>query len=117
MAAKKESSISPGKLVLYDKLVLTIPEIERKGATLPYTSYNGHMFSFLSPEGVLALRLSESDRVQFLKKYKTTLMEAQGTVMKEYVRVPDSLLKKTNEVKRHLEASLKYVKTLKPKKK
>ena len=45
------------------------------------------MFSLLlSPEGRMALRLSEEEREKFLKKYKTTLFEAYGTVMKERSR-------------------------------
>lgn len=38
-------------LELYEKLVATNPGIERKGATVPYTSINGHMFSYLSKGG------------------------------------------------------------------
>jgi TfoX/Sxy family transcriptional regulator of competence genes len=50
-----------------------------------------------------------------LKKYKTTLFEAYGAVMKEYVAVPDTLLKNTKELQKYLELSYEYVKTLKPK--
>ena len=39
------------KLELYEKLVGTIPNVKRKGATVPYTSLNGHMFSYLSKQG------------------------------------------------------------------
>lgn len=35
----------------YERLVATIPGVERKGRTLPYTSLNGHMFSFLGEGG------------------------------------------------------------------
>jgi hypothetical protein len=38
----------------YDAIIATRPGIERKGASMPYTSIDGHMFSFLTPEGVLA---------------------------------------------------------------
>jgi hypothetical protein len=44
-----------------------------------------------------------------LKKYRTTLFEAYGAVMKEYVAVPDSLQKK------YLDLSYEYAKTLRPK--
>ena len=40
----------------------------------------------------MALRLSTDEREQFLKKYKTTLFEAYGAVMKEYVTVPQGRL-------------------------
>jgi len=116
MSTKKQSPIPAEKVALYEKLLATIPEIERKGADNPYTSLNGNMFSLLhSPEGRLALRLSEKDREEFIKKYKTSLFEAYGTVMKEYVAVPESLLKKTGELKKYFGLSYAYAKTLKPK--
>lgn len=40
----------------------------------------------------MALRLPDDEREAFLKKYKTSLCERHGTVMKEYVVVPDALL-------------------------
>jgi TfoX/Sxy family transcriptional regulator of competence genes len=116
MSAKKKSPIPAEKVALYEKLLATIPEIERKGADNPYTSVNGNMFSLLlSPEGRLALRLPEQDREQFIKRYKTALFEAYGTVMKEYVAVPDGLLKKTRELQKHLASSYAYARALKPK--
>ena len=50
-----------------------------------------------------------------MDKYKTTLVEQYGIVQKEYVMVPDSLLKKTNELKQYFDISYKYVSGLKPK--
>jgi hypothetical protein len=112
----KKPNIPADKLALYDKLIATHPEIERKGAANPYTSLNGHMFSLLlGPSGVMALRLPEGERKKFLKKYKTTLYEAYGAVMREYVTVPDSLLKNTKALEKYLAMSYAYVKTLKPK--
>lgn len=116
MSAKKKSPIPAEKVALYEKVVAAYPEVERKGADNPYTSLNGNMFSLLlSPEGRLALRLSEKEREQFLKKYKTTLFEAYGAVMKEYVAVPDALLHKTKELQKYFGLSYEYAKTLKPK--
>jgi TfoX/Sxy family transcriptional regulator of competence genes len=116
MSAKKEEKTIPSdKLVLYDKLIQTHPNIERKGVKLPYTSFNGHMFTFLSEAGVLAIRLPKEEREAFLKKFTTGLMEAHGAVMKEYVAVPENLLKNTKELKKYLNISYEYVKTLKPK--
>lgn len=95
-AQKKKSPIPAEKIALYEKLLATCPEIERKGADNPYSSLNGNMFSLLlSPEGRMALRLPRDAREQFLKKHKTTLFEAYEAVMKEYVAVPDALLHKT----------------------
>jgi hypothetical protein len=103
------------RLELYDKLVATRPGVERKGATVPYTSLNGHMFSYLSKEGKLELRLPPDVREAFLKKYNARLCEAYGVVQKEYVEVPDALLGKTQELKKFFESSHNYVAGLKPK--
>jgi hypothetical protein len=102
-------------LALYDKLVATNPNVERKGDTVPYTSLNGHMFSYLGKTGELALRLPPAELEAFIKKYKTRLCELYGVVQKEYVMVPDSLLKNTRELKPYFDASFAYVTALKPK--
>src|ERR1700693_6123888 len=115
MSSPKKNNIPSDKLALYEKLVKTNPNIERKGAANPYTSLNGHMFTYLNPSGSLALRLPEDERGKFLKKYKTTLFEAYGAVMKEYVTVPDSLLKNTRELQKYFALSYQYVASLKPK--
>lgn len=113
--AKASLKAYEDKLVLYEKLVATNPSIERKGATMPYTSMNGNMFTFLSKTGTVALRLPEVEREKFLKKYKTKLSEQYGTVMKEYVDVPDALLKKTREINKYFDMSVTYAESLKPK--
>src|SRR6202790_291965 len=113
MAAKNLQSA--GTIALYDKLIATHPEIERKGAANPYTSLNGNMFTMLSPSGVMALRLPEDEREKFLKKHKTKLFEAYGAVMKEYVAVPDELLRNTKVLHKYLGLSYEYAKILKPK--
>ena len=112
---KKAAGARANRLELYEKLVATNPSVERKGAAMPYTSLNGHMFSFLTETGMLALRLADDDRDAFLKKYKTKLCERHGTIMKEYVLVPDTLLTKTKEVKKFFDLSITYVSSLKPK--
>ena len=82
---------------------------------MPYTSLNGHMFSFLTKTGTLALRLPPEKRAAFLKKYRTKLCQQHGTVLEEYVEVPHALLKKTRELKKHFEVSHAYVASLAPK--
>ena len=113
--AKAAPEAYAANLELYEKLVATNPKVERKGATMPYTSVNGHMFSLLTKEGWLALRLPSAEREAFLKKYKTKLCEQYGTVMKEYVEVPNNLLKKTPELRKFFDLSYAYVSSLKPK--
>jgi len=102
-------------LALYEKLVATNPRVERKGATIPFTSLNGHMFSYLGKTGEMALRLPSGQREAFLKRYRTALCQQYGIVQKEYVVVPVALLKKTAELKQHFDASYAYVASLKPK--
>jgi hypothetical protein len=110
-----DNRVPATKLELYEKLVATNPAVERKGATVPYTSLNGHMFSYLSKDGKLALRLPADVRETFLKKYKAKLCEAYGKVQPEYVEVPDPLLASTKELKKYFDASYAYVASLKPK--
>ncbi len=113
--SKMPKQISKEKVDLYDKLLDTHPEIERKGANLLYTSLNGHMFTYLSKSGALGIRLPKVEREAFLEKYKTTLLESYGAIMKEYVTAPDFLFENTEELKMYLEISFEYIKTLKPK--
>lgn len=102
-------------LGLYKKLVATNPEVELKGKALFYTSHNGHMFSALYQDGTVGLRLPEKEREGFLKKFKAAQPVRHGTVLKEYVLVPLSLLKKTSEAKKYFDKSFEYVQTLKKK--
>jgi hypothetical protein len=78
----------PDRLVLYERLVLATPGVERKGATIPYTSRNGHMFSFLDATGSIALRLPPEARDEFLARYDSRLAEQHGHTMKEYAATP-----------------------------
>lgn len=100
---------------LYDKLIEQFPEIQRKGKTTPYTSINGYMFSFLSKEGQMGLRLSKTDRENFISNYQATPMMQHGRVMKEYVQVPEKLLVNTTELMKYLQSSYVHVSSLKPK--
>lgn len=111
---KPAPNVNADSLALYEKLVATLPGVERKGAANPYTSVNGHMFSMLTKDG-LALRLEEEDRAAFLEKHRTRLCEQYGVVLKEYVLVPDALLRRTRELAKDFERSFRYVSALRPK--
>ena len=115
MAKKTKQGPPPDKVALFNKLIATIPEIERKGDTNPYTSYNGNMFTHLTPEGTFSIRLPEKELEPFIKKYKTKLLEIYGIVKKDFVVVPESLFKKTGELRPYLRMSFDYAKTLKVK--
>lgn len=102
-------------LKLYRAILDELSDIELKGKTMPYTSVNGHMFSILSKEGVLGVRLSKEERESFLETHQTSLLEQYGKVMKEYVVVPDELLSNVDEMKNYFLLSYEYVSGLKPK--
>jgi hypothetical protein len=109
-----ERSIPPDRLEQYDRLIAGAPGVVRKGATMPYTSLNGHMFSYLR-EGTLVLRLPPAERVAFLERFDARLQEAYGIVQKEYVRVPEAVFADTTELAPYFRASLAYVAAMKPK--
>ncbi len=103
------------RLELYDELVASNPRVKRQGASVPHTSLNGHMFSYLGKSGELALRLPDGAREAFLAKYKATLCRQYGIVQKEYVAVPQALLMRTEELKGFFDLSYRYVGSLRPK--
>jgi len=112
---KKTSSAPPECIAAYDRLITSFPNIERKGATMPYTSINDHMTSYLNSDGLMALKLPPAEREEFLAKYETKLFEAYGIVQKEFVTVPPALLSNTDELKPHFAMSVEWVQSLKPK--
>ena len=103
------------KLALYEALVEMFPDVKRKGAKNPYTSHNGHMFSFLDPTGALSLRFPKDEREAFLEEYDTELSFQYNTVMKEYAVVPDAMLEDTAGIAEYFAKSFAYVDGLKPK--
>jgi hypothetical protein len=108
--------IDDATIARYDTLLATHPELERKGAKIPYTSLNGHMFSFLTADGILALRLSLEDRQSFADRYASEPVVQHDTVMKEYVAVPPDLLDRLDELRPWFDRSVAHVGSLKPKK-
>ena len=116
MSPKKVAARAPAdRVALYEKLVATVPGIERKGAGLPYTSMNGNMFSMLDGDGTLALRLPPDARKEFIARYATKLHETYGTVMPEYVAVPPAVLEDTAALSQYWAISVEYARTLRPK--
>lgn len=110
MTAKKKTAtaIPAAKLALYERLIATESSIERKGATVPYTSSSGKMFTFLSPTGELRIRLPDEERAAFMKKYRAKLAVSYNTVLKDFVAVPPSLLTRTAVLKPYLAISRAY---------
>ena len=60
------------------------------------------MFTLLHQSRTQAIRLPAGEREKFLKKCKTSLFEAYGAVMEEYVAAPDDLWNKMQDLKKYL---------------
>ena len=116
MPTKKTNAIPAAKLALYDKLIATDQSIERKGATIPYTSANGKMFTYLSPTGDLRIRLPDDERLAFMKKYGTKPVIQYGVVMKDWVAVPATLSGRISELRPYLAIGRAYAERLGKKK-
>ena len=86
-----------------------------KGAKNPYTARNGHMFSFLDGDGVMALRLSDDLRDEFLSRYDSGPVIQYGSVMRGYVSVPADLLTRSEEIREWFDKSYEWIGTLEPK--
>ena len=103
------------ELALYDALIAFIDGLKRKGKKIPYTSINGHMFSFLADDGTLCLRLSAADRDAFMQSVNADPVMQYGKIMKEYVALPAELLDDTDVAAVYFAQSFDYVLSLKPK--
>ena len=114
MPPAKKSQIPADKLELYEKLIATNPEIERKGDVHPYTSVNGHMFTYLDQTGTLGILLLHAESEAFQKKYNSPPFVSYGVVKKDWVTVPEPLLKNTKELKKYLGLSFAHTESLKP---
>jgi hypothetical protein len=100
---------------LYDRLIAMTPGVERKGKTMPYTSSNGHMFSQLNKDGQIGIRLPKERGKWFIETYDSGEFRSYGAVMREYVLIPDSMLKNLENLSQFLKEGLDYVNSLPPK--
>jgi hypothetical protein len=103
-------------LELYLKMLATQPEVERKGKEkLPHTSINTWMFSMVSKDGRVGMRLPDAKRAEFNEKYNTGDYKNYGATIREYSEIPPELLANTAELAPWFAASYEYTKSLKPK--
>ena len=86
-----------------------------KGAKNPYTSRNGHMFSFLDADGTMAIRLSDGLADEFLSTYESGPVIQYGSVMRGYVSFPEDLLSNSEEIGSWFKKSHDWIGTLEPK--
>ncbi len=107
---------TPFPVELYDRLLGPDARHERRGKTLPHTSANGHMYSFVSAYGEVCLRLPEDSRREFQEHHGGGEVVQHGRVMKDCVAVATALLlDHPEEVLSVLDESLEWVLSLQPK--
>jgi hypothetical protein len=63
-----------------------------KGKANPYTSMNGNMFSFLSKDGAICLRLSKDNQATYWQAHGGEPVTQYGSVMQGYVALTDDVL-------------------------
>ena len=86
-----------------------------KGAKNPYTSRNGHMFSFLDAEGTMALRLSDELTAEFRAAHDSGDVIQYGATMRGYSSIPADLLADPESLVSWFDASWAWIGTLPPK--
>lgn len=88
---------------------------EVKGAKNPYTSRNGHMFSFLDADGQMALQLSPELEAEFRSGFESGPVIQYDRTMNGYSSVPGDLLADTEALQGWYDRSWEWIGTLKPK--
>lgn len=102
------------RLAIYDELVARCPDFERKGKKMIYTSANGYMFSILNKAGEIGIRLPKDQGKRFMEEHDSTEFRSYGSVMRDYVLVPDHMLEDLDKLSVYLNDSYAYVMSLEP---
>ncbi len=102
-------------LEIYDRLIAAHAGLSRKGAKMPYTAMNGNMFTFVDPDGVMALRFSDADLDAFRAAFDVGEVRQYGAVMRGYAPVPEALFADPAALAAWFARSVANAKTLKPK--
>ena len=117
-AHSKAITVPPDKLLLYQRLLDSVADVESKsnfGAA--YTAVNGNMYSMISKHGVVGIRLPTAERAAFMERYAADLFRGDPSwpPAREFVAVPDDLLRDTEALRPYLELGYRYALSLKPK--
>ncbi|MFY0643125.1 MAG: hypothetical protein JXR19_01515 [Bacteroidia bacterium] len=98
----------------YEALASAIENLEIKGKTMRYTSINGNMFSFISKDDEIGIRLSQKDRALIISMGGEPMMQ-HGRPMKEYIHIQEFMLNDIEVLPFWIKKSINYARTLKPK--
>jgi TfoX/Sxy family transcriptional regulator of competence genes len=107
---------APEKLVrIFEKAMESVPEAQlRKTFGYPSATFNGNMFTGLHGDRMI-LRLSAEDRAELERLGAKTFEPMPGRPMREYLVVPENVLKSEAQLNAWLEKALAYGKSLPPK--
>lgn len=100
------------KLKFYDGLIDQCPNFKRKGKTVPCTTANGYMFSQLNKAGEIGIRLPKEMGSTFINEYNSGKFMSYGSVMRDYVLIPEELYDNTKLLISLLEAGYEHVMSL-----
>jgi hypothetical protein len=90
-------------------------DVSVKGAKNPYTSRNGHMFSFLDRDGTMALRLSAELIEEYGENHSAEPVIQYGSVMRGYVAIDEELFEDVPALAGWFDRSHEWIGTLDPK--
>lgn len=112
----KPDEVPPELVALYRAAIDTQPGIELLGGKkLPHTSTNGYMYSSLTKDGRMGIRLSAADREAFIAEQGAKQFVNYGANIAEHVEVPEALLRRPEELGEYLAKSRAYTNSLPPK--
>ena len=118
MAPSKRVTAPADTVELYERLIASVEGVERRSNFgSAYTAVNGNMYSMISKHGVVGIRLPEPDRSAFLVAFGSELFRGDPAwpPAREFVAVPDWLLRDTDAARPYLERGYRFVASLKPK--
>lgn len=96
-------------LSTYKSVIENCKGIELKGKTTPYTSANGHMFSFINKENQLGFRFDKKVQEKYIQEWPSTYLYSHGSKMKGYVLIPEDMLDDLEALTKYLQESHEYV--------
>ena len=103
------------KLAIYRTLVAGFDDLAVKGKASAYTAVNGNMFSFLTPDGLLAFRLSKDDIEAYEADFGPSSVIQYGSVMRGYVEIRDDVIEDEALVAELFQKCVAHGRSLKPK--
>lgn len=100
---------------LYDSLLAQLPEMQRKGKSVPYKSINGHMFTLVNKDGELGTRIGEKRVKEMQASGEAEQFRSHNANMRGYIKLSDTMLKDTKRCLAFFEEAQAHVLTLKAK--